>query len=91
MNHDFKRRACPNGGAPFVRQAGLCIADARGESFANPVTLGRLVERSLRDLADTRRRIEDADFGTAAAVVPDIQQQRILTGHTDTQGAANPD
>ncbi len=31
---------------------------------------------------------EDADFGTAAAVVPDIQQQRILTGHTDTQGAA---
>ena len=34
---------------------------------------------------------EDADFGTAAAVVPDIQQQRILTGHTDTQGTANPD
>ncbi|HUY49047.1 MAG TPA: PIN domain-containing protein [Streptosporangiaceae bacterium] len=30
---------------------------------------------------------EDADFGTAAAVVTDIQQQRILTGHADTQGA----
>jgi len=29
---------------------------------------------------------EDADFGTAAAVVPDIQQQRILTGDTDPQG-----
>ncbi len=26
-------------------------------SFANPATLGQLVERSLRDLADTRRRI----------------------------------
>ena len=31
---------------------------------------------------------EDADFGTAAAVVPGIQQQRILTGGTDMQGAA---
>jgi len=31
---------------------------------------------------------EDADFGTAAAVVPDIQQRRILVGDTDTQGAA---
>jgi len=29
---------------------------------------------------------EDADFGTAAAVVPDIQQQRILTGDNDPQG-----
>jgi predicted nucleic acid-binding protein len=29
---------------------------------------------------------EDADFGTAAAVIPDIQQQRILTGDTDPQG-----
>ena len=34
---------------------------------------------------------EDADFGTAAAVVPDIQQQRILAGHTDKQGAADPE
>lgn len=31
---------------------------------------------------------EDADFGTAAAIVPDIRQQRILTGDTDAQGAA---
>jgi predicted nucleic acid-binding protein len=31
---------------------------------------------------------EDADFGTAAAAVPDIQQHRILAGDTDTQGAA---
>ena len=30
---------------------------------------------------------EDADFGTAAAVVPDIQQRRILAGDTDTQSA----
>lgn len=29
---------------------------------------------------------EDADFGTAAAIVPDIQQQRILTGDTEPQG-----
>ena len=29
---------------------------------------------------------EDADFGTAAAVVSDIQQQRILTGDTEPQG-----
>jgi predicted nucleic acid-binding protein len=31
---------------------------------------------------------EDADFGTAAAVVPDIQQLRILADGTGTQGAA---
>jgi hypothetical protein len=31
---------------------------------------------------------EDADFGTAAAVVPDIQQQRILTGGTGMRGAS---
>jgi predicted nucleic acid-binding protein len=31
---------------------------------------------------------EDADFGTAAAIVPDIQQQRILTGNADAQGTA---
>lgn len=30
---------------------------------------------------------EDADFGTAAAVVPDIRQQRIRTGDTDVPGA----
>jgi len=30
---------------------------------------------------------EDADFGTAAAVVPHIQQRRILAGDTDTQSA----
>ncbi len=28
------------------------------QSFANPATLGQLVERSLRDLAETRRRID---------------------------------
>jgi hypothetical protein len=27
------------------------------QSFVNPVVLGQLVERSLRDLADTQRRI----------------------------------
>jgi len=31
---------------------------------------------------------EDADFVTAAAVVPDIQQQRILAAETGTQGGA---
>jgi tetratricopeptide (TPR) repeat protein len=35
-----------------VRDSGLVT-----QSFANPAQLGRLVERSLRDLADTRQRI----------------------------------
>lgn len=29
---------------------------------------------------------EDADFGTAAAIVPDIQEQRILAGAVDASG-----
>ena len=37
------------------------------QSFADPATLGQLVERSLRELADTRRRI---DSGIARAQVP---------------------
>lgn len=36
-----------------VRDSGLTT-----QSFAEPAKLGQLVERSLRDLADTRRRIE---------------------------------
>lgn len=32
---------------------------------------------------------EDADFGTAAAIVSDIQEQRILAGDTGTQDAAS--
>jgi len=37
------------------------------QSFADPATLGRLVERSLRDLADTRQRI---DSGIVREQVP---------------------
>ena len=36
-----------------VQESGLTT-----RSFANPAELGQLVERSLRDLADTRRRID---------------------------------
>ena len=32
---------------------------------------------------------EDADFSTAAAIVPDLQQQRILTSDTDPSDAAD--
>ena len=45
-----------------VRDSGLVT-----QSFANPAMLGQLVERSLRELADTRRRI---DSGIVREQVP---------------------
>jgi WD40 repeat protein len=57
-------------------------------SFANPDALGQLVERSLRDLADTRRiggRIEREKVPAepTPVAIPPSHLARTLTGHTE--------
>jgi predicted nucleic acid-binding protein len=65
-----------------VTQARLAAKGQRnGLSVADHLVVATALQHRLTVLH------EDADFGTAAAVVSDIQQQRILPDGTGTQGA----
>jgi Domain of unknown function (DUF4062)/NB-ARC domain len=68
IDHEFGARQDAFRGR--VRDSGLVTG-----SFASPAGLGQLVERSLRDLAETRRGGSGGRRGLVPAVVGDVPQE----------------
>jgi hypothetical protein len=54
------------------------------QSFANPAKLGQLVERSLRELAETQRRIDSGIVREQVPAQPPVRASRFVNPQPDT-------